>query len=364
MSNTFVTPTIVAREAAMALYNEVVAAGLIPKGISREFAQKVGDTVNVRVPATFSAHTFAGTISVQNATESYVPVTVDKHYDVAFEVTSAERALKLQDLRTQLIGPAAQAIAEQIDSDALSLYKGVAAKVGTAGTTPDGLDDFTAARKKLTDNKAPLGGRVAIWDTASEAKFLQLDAIVGADKSGSTDALREASMGRLFGFDNYVSQLVPTHTAGAGTVAIDLVAGYAIGDTAIHVDGVTTALKVGDALTIGNNDYTVVTAGALATNDQDITIYPALKTAVANDDSVTLTASHKCNLAFHPNFAVMGFASLEVPNGVSGAVESYKGIQVRVLESFVHTNLKSVYSLDVLFGTKVIRPELAVRILG
>lgn len=368
MSNTFVTPTIVAREAAASLDAILVAAGLIPKGISTDIAQKVGAAVKVRVPATFAAHDFAGAgaISIQTATEGYVDVTVDKHYDVAFKVTSAERAMQLVDLRAQLIDPAVQALAEKMDADALALTAKVAAKVGTAGTTPDALTDFTDARKKLTDNRAPLSGRVAIWDTAAEAKFLQLDAIVGAEKSGSTAALRDASIGRVMGFDNYVSQLVPSQAlAGAGTVLIDLVAGYAVGTTAIHVDGVTTALAVDDKLTIGGNDYIVVTAGALATADQDITISPALKTAVANDDPVTLIATHRANLAFHPNFAVMGFASLEIPGSARGAIASTKsGIQVRVIESFDHDSLSEVYSVDVLYGTKVVRPELACVVLG
>ncbi len=367
MSNTFVTPQIVAREAAVALNAQLMAASLIPKGISQDVARKVGDTVKVRVPATFTAHDFAasGSISVQGAGEGYVNLVVDRHFDVAFEITSAERAMSLTDLRAQVINPARQAIAEQVDSDALSLYKSVAAKTGTAGTTPDALSDFTDARKKLTDNRAPMGGRVAIWDTAAEAKLLQLDAIAGADKSGSTDALREANIGRIMGFDNYVSQLVKSHTAGAGTVKIDNGAGYSIGDTAIHVDGVTTALVVGDKLTIGGYDYTVVSAGALATADQDITILPGLKAAAANDADVTLAANYTANMAFHPNFAVAGFAQLELPEGgAAGEIINYNGLSMRALYSFDHTHLNEIVSLDIMYGFKVVRPELACVVLG
>lgn len=367
MANTFVTPQIVAREAAISLNAQLMAAGLIPKGISEDVARKVGDTVKVRIPATFTAHDFAsaGSIAIQNIGESYANVVVDKHFDVAFEITSAERALELDVLRTKVIDPAMQAIAEQVDSDALQLYKAVAAKVGTAGTTPDALADFTAARKKLTDNRAPLGGRVAIWDTAAEAKFLELDAIVGADKSGSTAALRDANMGKVMGFDNYVSQLVPTHNAGAGAVKIDNAAGYAAGTTDIHVDGVTTALVIGDKLTIGGRDYVVRTAGALATADQDITVYPALAAAVSDNDDVTVAADYVSNLAFHPSFAVGAFAQLELPEGgASGEIINYNGIAMRALYSFDHTHLKEIVSLDVMYGFKVVREELACVVLG
>ena len=45
----------------------------------------------------------------------------------------------------------------------------------------------------LNENRAPQIGRVAVWDTEADAKLTQLPAIVNAEKSGSTLALREGS---------------------------------------------------------------------------------------------------------------------------------------------------------------------------
>jgi hypothetical protein len=49
-----------------------------------------------------------------------------------------------------------------------------------------------------------------VWDAEALAAFQVLDPVVHAEKSGSTAALREGSIGRLLGIDNYMSQAVAT----------------------------------------------------------------------------------------------------------------------------------------------------------
>ena len=61
MANTFLTPSVVAREALMVLENNLVMANLVHRDYSDEFVQ-VGDTVTIRKPAKFTAKNFAGAI--------------------------------------------------------------------------------------------------------------------------------------------------------------------------------------------------------------------------------------------------------------------------------------------------------------
>lgn len=366
MSNTFITPQTIAREAIMVLENNLVMGNLIHKEYSQDFqGAKKGDTITIRKPATFTVNEFSSSISVQDAKEASTSITLDKHLDVSFAVTAKDLTLSIEDFSAQLIQPAMQAFAQDIDARVAKLYKDVPYKVGTAGTTPSGVTSLTGLRKAMNDNKVPFAGRNLVLDTAADAKLLELDTFNEADKSGNTDALVEARLGRKFGFDIYMDQNIQNHTAGAGTVKIDLVAGYAVGDTAIHVDGVTTALKVGDALTIKGKDYVVVTAGALATADQDITIYPGLKDAVANDDDVTVVASHAANLAFHRNAFSMVSVPLSLPMGTDkAAYMNYNGIGLRVVYGYSLTNKVDTISIDMLCGFKTLTPELAVRLLG
>jgi hypothetical protein len=119
MTNTFITPQVIARRALATLYNDAVLAGLVFRDWDPDFTGKQGDTVNVRVPVVFVANEFdenAG-IQIQNATEDKFPVVLDQIADVSFQVTSKEMLLSIEDFATQLINPAMEAINQKVDAD-------------------------------------------------------------------------------------------------------------------------------------------------------------------------------------------------------------------------------------------------------
>ena len=74
MANTFLTPDIIAREALMILRNNAVMANLVHRDYSSEFVGGVGDTITIRKPASFEAKEFNNAITVQDVTETGVPV--------------------------------------------------------------------------------------------------------------------------------------------------------------------------------------------------------------------------------------------------------------------------------------------------
>ncbi len=364
--NNLLTTKNIARQILPELIENLVAPNLFYKDYSDTFA-KQGDTIRVRKPVVLTAKDFtAGTpVTEQDVIEESVDVTLDKiaTVDVSFE--AIQSATNVDDLNRMVIRPAAIALAEKINSDGLDLYKQVPYTAGTAGTTPSTLADFAAAREALNANKAPLEGRCAIWSPEADSNFVQIPALVNAEKSGSTAALRDAAIGKVFGISNYMAQGVKSHTTGAaGTVAIDNAGGYAIGATAIHLDGLTAACAVGDILTIDGNKYAVIAAGALSSADQDVTISPALKTAVKNDAGVTVTASHVANLVFHPNAFAFVTRPLIAPAGVESYTTSYNGISLRVVRGYDMSYKREKLSVDVLYGYKCVYPELAVRYLG
>lgn len=133
MGNTFLTPSIIAKEALMVLENNLVLAGLVHRDYSDEFA-RVGDTITIRKPATFVAKEFTSSIDVQEATEDSVQVQLNKHLDVSFAVTSKELSLSIQDFSEQLIQPAMRAIAQKIDELIAGLYVDIPYIVDVSGT--------------------------------------------------------------------------------------------------------------------------------------------------------------------------------------------------------------------------------------
>ena len=124
MSNNFLTPSIIAREALMILQANMVMAGLVYRPYEKEFGPaKVGNEITIPSPATFEAKEFSTTIEIQNANELGVSLTLEKHFDVSLAVTSVDWTLKLDDFSRRIVTPAMAAIAQAIDSYVLSKYK-------------------------------------------------------------------------------------------------------------------------------------------------------------------------------------------------------------------------------------------------
>ena len=206
MANTILTPDIIAREALMVLRNNAVMANLVHRDYSEDFVGAVGDTITVRKPATFVANEYAGSISVQDATETAVPVVMDKHLDVSFAVTAKQMTMDIADFSKQLLVPAMQAFADKVDKLLIALE----AEATSRHPHAEGAiapADLIAARKFLTENAAPLADRRFVVGATAEADLLGNELFVSAEKIGDNGtALREASLGRKFGMDCYVDQ--------------------------------------------------------------------------------------------------------------------------------------------------------------
>lgn len=296
MANTFITPSVVARNALATLYNSTVFLPLVWRDFDPEFqGAKVGDAVTIRKPAVFTAGEFSTSINVQTATESSTTVTLDKYPDVSFEVTAREKTLSLEDFSNRLIQPAAEALSQYVDRDIAENLIDAAEGGGGGGTatwtssTPSTVfTGETGAVAKLGRAKLPDTGRSAVFSSEAAGVALGQSLFVEADKSGSTDALRNASIGRLFGFDTYQSQQI----------------GYGAGDAG-QADGV----------------------------------------------------------AFHRQAVSVVTRALEMPGGgASAAVESYKGLTLRVVTQYDINTKADITSLDLLYGIDALRPAGAVQL--
>jgi len=215
MANTVLTTSAIARRALAVLSEGSVLARTVARDFDSEFVAGRGATVNVRrLTSGFTAQEFDGTaVTIQDVTEGSLPVTLDKHLDVSFEITTQDLALNIEDFQTQILEPAMIAMIEGVDAQvAAALLANSAAEVG------DDIQDagaFIQARKALNVAKIPMSGRIAALSNDHAAEMLELDVFTHADKSGSPAGLREASLGRVRGFDTFetthISQSVAYH---------------------------------------------------------------------------------------------------------------------------------------------------------
>ena len=377
LANTFLTTQLIAREALLRLRNFLVMKALIYNDYSNTF-QKQGDTIRVKKPPVYIADEFSSTINLQSIEEDSVNVTLNHIADVSVAWTSKEKALNIEQFNQQVLDPAMEAIAQKIDEDIhKEFYKAVAFYTGASGSTPTTLEAFANVALIMNNNKVPLGGRVAVWNPAANAKFSILDAIVHADKSGSTLALREGSIGRIQGLDNFMTQNVQTHTAGTFTaVASPKVKTLAVvGSTTLVLTGGagTETIKEGDVfyVTTGGVKYYYSAASDTNASGGDVSITTKQKILAAHqvDDVITFpdktAGGHAANLAFHRNACAFVSRPLEPPmGGASSYVTSFEGIALRVTAGYDISTKKEILSIDTLYGVKAVYPELAVRHLG
>jgi len=380
MVNTLLTPQIIARRALERLESNKVMAGLVYTDYSTEFNQ-VGDTITIRKPATFTAQEFTGATSTQNITETSDTVVLNKHLDVTVDVTTKQLSLDIVDFSSQVIDGAVLAITEKVDQELCQRARDFYSFSGTSGTTPSALSDLTAPMLKMNQQRAPQSDRYMVFDPIAQAKLLELDTLNEADKSGWTAGLREATMGRIMGFNTFMDQNVYVHTAGGYAALADVTAAGAAGAYTMALTsaaGVSVAtLLVGDIfhVTKAGVDYqfvvTATTAAAIAGVIAAVAVYPALPTGGFAGEAVTFAdvtaGGHIAGFAAHKNALALVSRQLSQPMG--GAANYYiatlpSGLSIRVTMGYSMTSKTNTISFDMLIGTKNIHKELGTRILG
>jgi hypothetical protein len=221
MANTLLTPSVLARQSLASLYETTQMLPLVYTDVSSAFTTaKIGDTVNVRKPAVFTANLFDRAVGIvpQNATEGSIPVKLDKIADVSFTVTTEELTLKISDFAEQFLDPAMEAIAQHVDKAILALRTDVVQKAGLTAPYEWSKPEVLIEAGRLLDiQKVPTQDRYAVVGPTTKAQWLNSEILKHADKSGSTAALRQGSIGRdVFGFQAFQTQNVGQPTATSG----------------------------------------------------------------------------------------------------------------------------------------------------
>jgi len=215
-------PEIWANEALASLRANHVITRLITKDNDVDATFNHGDILNIAVPGSFSVNDKAvGTaVTLQNPSSSSINVELTKHKEVSFVVEDpAVAQSQLQqgtvDVHT---AEAITAMAEQIESDVLGLYSGFSSIVGTPGVAASRTSLLTA-RQTLNEARCPTAGRFFIVGSAGEVDLLGDSNLESYFANSQPDAVREGELGRAYGFDVYMSQLVPASGVGATSIA-------------------------------------------------------------------------------------------------------------------------------------------------
>ena len=370
----------------MGLREEVLLTRLVNTDYSTE-AKKKGQTIDIPVASdmgTADSVTPAATPTAPtDLTTATAQITLSNWYHKAFALDDREigRINAGADFVPLQMNEAFRVLAKAINDSVFATYKGIYGYVGTADTTPFGsgveVASATNMRKVLNEQLCPRENRRGLLDFAGEAAALNLAPFSDAEKRGSADTKTTGNVGRVFGFDWYGEDGVPTHTAGtAATIATDT-AEYAVGVNSITMTYGTegTGMLEGDIFTIAGDTQTY-TVSADAASAGAVTFTPALKVAIgASVTVVTKKASHVVNLGFHrdafglamraPDAGLKELLGAATAGNVAGSITMGDPMTNLVFRLELIRGYKmTIWDLDCLWGTTLVSAARACRLAG
>jgi hypothetical protein len=385
MANTILTPDVITREALRVLHEKLTFVGAINKQYDSSFAKsgaKIGDTLRIRKPAQFNIRRGINMDSpVQDYVEQTVPLTVQDIVGVDLEFGELDLTLDLDDFSSRIIEPAMSRIAADIEQDVLKTAQGQS--IVTAAAAADLWKSILTAQAYLDNLTTPRdNNRCVLVDTMMQVDLVDTLKGLFQDSSAISSQYREGIMGRTAGADFY--HTIVSFSAGspdvgsnagasmvitanlAGTISkgqvFELNNGVAVQpETKKQFPGQKVYVTAqADVVIAGAGNVTVPIAAPIISDSadarQNISAAPTTASALAAD----LPKS----LVFHKDFMTFATADLTLPKGTDMAArQNFEGISIAMVRDFNIADRSYPVRFDVLYGTKVIRPEYGASVL-
>lgn len=396
MTQTILTPTVIAKEALPMLVNNLVFARRVNRRYQNEFVS-IGTTLKVPKPIRF-IETNGKTLQTQQLQEPSIDVVIDTQVQRSFKFSSADRTLSVTRFREKFLVPAMASAANQIDKLIASQWVNVSNAVGTAASTPTSFaTSVQLTGQRLDENGAPGDGRTLVlnpkahWSIAAGLQNAFVTKV-------SEPALIRGYLSTIGGHDIYMDQNIqvsPASTYGGSPLTNGATAQTGASLVTDGWTASTTVLKQGTSFTIdgvyavnpqsrqstGNLMNFVVTADTVtdSSGNSTIAISPAITASgayqnvtngAANNKAITIltglttAATTVNNLAFERDAFGLVCVPLEIPPKTDGARETYEDISMRVLNVYDVNNDDVITRIDILCGAGTYYDELAVKLLG
>lgn len=229
MAHTLYTP----EQAAQATLTDLRYLSILPRTVrldfSNEFVAGRGQTVNVLAPAsvgdarvyTKAQRDAREAIQFDELEQTWFPVTLEDQIYKAIRVPDDFNTFTLKDANAQVYIPMAKSVVDGLAAPLVTQMSAITNDTDTPieDVAADGsniLKVLIQANQVLNQRKIPREGRTLAVGTEVEAAILGLPQLQKVNESGdSGDLLRNASIGRLFGFNIIVAPELPSNFAVA-----------------------------------------------------------------------------------------------------------------------------------------------------
>ena len=235
-------PEIWSDEIIAAYQKNLVLANLVKK---MGMQGKKGDTIHIPSPTRGVASAKAENVAVtiQNAVETEVVVTIDQHFEYSRLIEDITEVQALASLRQFYTGDAGYALAKQVDDDLFNLGKSFGDGDGSSwvhsnafypdvsgALTAYALDTvedddvftdgiFRALIQQMDDADVPMDNRSFVIPPSLRNAIMGIDRYVSSDFVDGR-GVNNGKIGNLYGVDIYVTSNVPViETAADNTAA-------------------------------------------------------------------------------------------------------------------------------------------------
>jgi hypothetical protein len=204
VANSFVKAGQVVSGALGVLERDSVLLNFAWRDFGGTFRGALNDTITLRLPAYMTARTrvmrSTTAITLDELDETSVNVTLDTHVYKALRITDEEMTLDIMDFNSQVMAPAMSSVVRKVDDAIATEMASATPEVTVTLTESDPYLGIVDARIALNNANVPADGRFLILGANVEAALLKSNRLSQFDMSGSSQALREAVIGRIAGF--------------------------------------------------------------------------------------------------------------------------------------------------------------------
>ena len=220
MANTLYTP----EQAAKATLTSLRWLTNLPRTVRQDFSQEFvagrGQTVNVLGPINAGAakiYTKANrdaraAIEFNELGQAWFPVKLENQLYNAVRLPDDFATFTLTDLTKQVLIPQAESVVDRLAEPLIAQMTAIVTDASIPQVAPDGSNItqvLIKARQVLNSRHVTANGRYFAVGADIEAAILSLPQLQKVNESGSTEVLREATIGRLFGLTIVADAALP-----------------------------------------------------------------------------------------------------------------------------------------------------------
>lgn len=401
--NTLLTTDKVANDMLARWKNNLVLTKSVYRDLEQQFGE-IGDTINVKLPNNVIVNDGNVATTTTPLNDKSVALVINQQKNVKFSWGMKDKKLSIMQFGERYLEPAANRLANVVDIAIAQNMRDAYFQFGTVGQ-PLSYQDVNLGQAYAQNVAIPTDSLTRLITNTIDRANISNGISTIQQNDMVKEAIQKGYAGELAGFNTFYSQNIVNHLTGdhtgTETVATELQngnqldigasqAGSFVRGDRFTIAGVFEINPITKQKTGRLQNFSVISDGGLAGATGTITISPTMNNGTGTtldgqggtittsmDQNVEGTAlvgavitvvgdavsMYQENYIMHRDSIAMAMCFLDLPASGHGSRASDKqtGLNISVSEYFNGDQNQNNMRMDILFGTKMVRPDLIFR---